>query len=364
MSLIELQGVVQRYREERSGIDHAALRADELCVAPGEILMVVGPNGCGKSTLLSTLAFLKRPDEGRILFEGRDPWAEGDALDIRRQCPMLLQESVLFSTNVLENVAKGLRFRGVPRAAARQRALEALELVDMEPLSHRRHDELSGGERRRVAVAQILALRSRVIVLDEPTASLDRDSERLIERLIEYVNREHGTTVVMASHVYRQAVTIATRIVTLIEGTLIEAHLDNVYSGDVTRTGRRHSFRTAAGWELTVEPDMLADDLRRHPVRTRAQLAIPSAAVRLQKPGEPPGPLSGTVDAVRQRGDRCRIRIQLDDGPRIHALVSMAFYRDRGLGLTRRVTMRLTPGSVWLLPPAGARVASEWERRS
>jgi len=131
MSFLRLENVIQQYREQRTGLEFEALRVHELSVEAGEIVTVVGPNGSGKSTLLEILACLIRPSSGRVLFNDSDIWAHGKALWARRQCPMLLQKTVLFSTSVLKNVTFGLRVRGVARAEAVQRAEAALELVGM-----------------------------------------------------------------------------------------------------------------------------------------------------------------------------------------------------------------------------------------
>jgi len=117
-----LENVVRSYRESATGQRVEALRVPDLEVRAGEILGVVGPNGSGKSTLLETMAFLHRPDSGRLLLDGVEVWATGRTLAARRRCPVLLQRTVLLRANVLENVMYGLRLRGVGQAQARARA--------------------------------------------------------------------------------------------------------------------------------------------------------------------------------------------------------------------------------------------------
>ena len=106
-----------------------ALHVPRLEVEAGEIVAVAGPNGSGKSTLLETMAFLQRPDEGRVLLDGRDVWAEGKALTARRRCPILLQRTVLFRRTLLQNVAYGLQVRGLGRPESLRRARAMLEEV-------------------------------------------------------------------------------------------------------------------------------------------------------------------------------------------------------------------------------------------
>ena len=221
MSLFRLENVVHTYRQRGTARNFEALRVQELSIERGEVLTVLGPNGSGKSTLLELAAFLQRPGSGRVLLDGIDPWQTGGELAARRRCPILLQQTTLFATSVLKNVMLPLQIHGLNRAEARKRASEAIELVRLSDLLRRRHNEMSVGQKRRVALARVLALRSPVVLLDEPTASLDLESERLIETIIRDINRERGTTVIMASHNHSQAVELSTRIVTLVAGRLI-----------------------------------------------------------------------------------------------------------------------------------------------
>jgi ABC-type sulfate/molybdate transport systems ATPase subunit len=216
----QLEDVVRRHRASRSGEAIEALRAPRLEVAPHEIVAVVGPNGSGKSTLLETMAFLSRPDEGRVLLDGRDVWAEGESLASRRRCPMLLQRAVLFKTTVLKNVMYGLRVRGQSRAEARRKAERVLRLVRLDKLANRTNRELSGGERQRVALARLLAIEPETLLLDEPTAHVDRFNAQLIERTIQELHENSGMTVILASHDLRQAQALASRVVTLLDGKL------------------------------------------------------------------------------------------------------------------------------------------------
>ncbi|MBM4090449.1 MAG: ATP-binding cassette domain-containing protein [Planctomycetes bacterium] len=222
-----LENVVRRFRQLPSGNTVEVLRVPQLEVQPGEIVAVVGPNGSGKSTLLETMAFLQMPDEGRILLDGCDVWAAGDSVSARRRCPMLLQRTVLFQTSVIRNVLYGLRVRGVGRARALPMATEILRRLRLEGLAHRGHRELSGGERQRVALARLLVLRPDVLVLDEPTAHVDRANAELIDGALRELHRSTNVTVILASHDARQAQGLAHRIVTLDEGRLLADTTDD-----------------------------------------------------------------------------------------------------------------------------------------
>ena len=217
-----LDEVVRRYEGLRGGGSVEALRVPRLEVEAGEALAVVGANGSGKSTLLETMAFLHRPEQGRVLFDGRDVWEEGGALEARRRCPILLQKTVLFKRTVLENVMYGLRVRGLGAREARGRAEAVLRQVGLEGLAERGHRELSGGERQRAALARVLALEPDVLLLDEPTAQIDQDNARSIEKVIGGLRKRRQTTVILASHDLHQARRLADRVVRLERGQLVE----------------------------------------------------------------------------------------------------------------------------------------------
>jgi len=216
-----LEGVVRRYRESRTGRMIEALRVPDLSIAAGEIVAIVGPNGSGKSTLLETMAFLVRPEEGRVRLDGCDVWETGQVLAARRRCPMLLQRTVLFQMSVRNNVAYGLRLRGADAAQTRRRTTEVLRLLELEHLADRGPRELSGGECQRVALARTLALEPEVLLLDEPTAHVDQASERVVGEALRELHARLGTTVILASHRDRQTTAWTTRVLTLVDGRVV-----------------------------------------------------------------------------------------------------------------------------------------------
>jgi tungstate transport system ATP-binding protein len=352
MSLLQLENVVQRYRERRTGREFEALRVHELAVEAGEVLAVVGPNGSGKSTLLEALAFLVRPSSGRALLDGVDAWREGKALWARRRVPMLLQRTYLFAGSVLDNVLYGLHVRGVGRTESKSCAENALQTVGLGELAHRRHSELSGGERRRVALARLLAVDSPVIVLDEPTAGLDRGSEKLIEDLIGQINRERGTTVIMSSHNFRQAVELSTRMVSLIDGKLMPVSLDNLLFGVMRRTAQGLEFRERGGWVQVFTPAQMAVDAWEGvgPVEGPVKLAIASGSIRVApaSPKEASG-LIGEIDVLRRRRGVCRVGVKLHDGPHLHAELPLEAFAALDLRLGATVALQVGAGAVRVL---------------
>ncbi len=194
------------------------LDVDRLEIGPQTITGVVGPNGSGKSTLMRILAFVEAPAAGRIVFQGAP--REEVSLAARRQVTMLGQEPYLLKRSVRGNVAYGLKVRGIhdTRAAVDQ----ALEQVGLDPQSfaHRSWRELSGGEAQRVALAARLVLQPRVLLLDEPTASVDRESSALIRRAAMEARSRWGATLIVISHQLEWLHQVADRILTMNYGQL------------------------------------------------------------------------------------------------------------------------------------------------
>ena len=350
MPRYQLMHVVRRYRSLRTGQAIEALHVPDLQVEEGEVLAVVGPNGSGKSTLLETMAFLQRPDEGRILLDGRDVWAEGQSLAARRRCPMLLQRNVLFKTSVLGNVLYGLRVRGICRAEARRRAEQSLKLVHLDRLAHRLYRELSGGERQRVALARLLVLEPDILLLDEPTAHVDRENARLIEETVRLLHATRTITVILAGHSIQQAHALATRMVTLIDGRLFDGLIDNLFSGSLCREDGRLAFRTVGGLCLPLAGSVvLAANGSNIDSSCGTAVRIAIDPERLVVQPRAPGresQLAGRVDAVRQHGSHCRLTVRLTTGQTLSASVAQADYRRLELNVGDEVNLELADHSV------------------
>lgn len=186
-NLYEARNLVQRYNGRE------ALNMQYLAIEEGEAVFLTGPNGCGKSTLLRLLAFLERPAEGVLRYAGG---AEG-----RKEATLLLQDPYLLHMSVFNNVALGLKFRNQTGELRQvfERCMQAAGFDDPWNFADRGPRELSGGERQRVALASRLALRPRVLLLDEPTANVDAASARAIALAVRNSTAE-GMTVVCATH--------------------------------------------------------------------------------------------------------------------------------------------------------------------
>lgn len=195
-----------------------AVRGIDLESNAGSFTALLGPSGCGKSTLLALIAGLERPDSGTLTLDG------ADLLGVkaeRRPIGLVFQKPLLFpNLTVADNVAFGLRMTRTPRRIARVRAEELLEKVDLAGLGARRVGQLSGGQEQRVALARALALRPRLLLLDEPFSQLDPQLRSRMRDLVRELASEEKTTTLFVTHDLDEAVEVADDIVLMLEGSI------------------------------------------------------------------------------------------------------------------------------------------------
>jgi ABC-type nitrate/sulfonate/bicarbonate transport system ATPase subunit len=199
--------------------EHRALDHVDLTIESGSLTALVGPTGCGKTTLLELIAGLQNPSRGHISIDGQDVAAP------RPDTILIFQHHNLFDwLTVRDNVAFGLRNRGLSRAESRRRAIEQLERVGLAAFADRVPGELSGGMRQRVALARALVLAPKVLLMDEPFGSLDQQTRRIMQRYLLSTWRESRATIVLVTHDLDEALRLADRVVLLsaAPGRLVE----------------------------------------------------------------------------------------------------------------------------------------------
>lgn len=201
-----------------------SLGIHEMCfsVRKGEIVALCGSNGSGKSTLIEHLNGLLVPACGRVVVNGSEVGA-GDRKNLWKTVGVVFQrsEDQLFAPTVLDDVMFGLRNLGLSGEDARQRALETLALLGAAELAQRMPNYLSGGQKRLVAIAGVLAMRPGVIALDEPTSDLDPRHTVLIEQVIRSIREKYGISVVLATHDLDLAARVADRVCIIHGGSII-----------------------------------------------------------------------------------------------------------------------------------------------
>jgi len=315
--------------------DSFLLDIEKLNIEKGSSLGLVGPNGCGKSTLLKILAFLVQPDEGIIYFDGEKISGNGSAL--KKDVTILLQEPYLLKRSVFENVAYGLKVRGEKRNLTKS-VDRALRLVGLPPgkFAGRRWFELSGGEAQRVALAARLILNPKVLILDEPTASVDQESAELIKDAIDYAKREYGTSLVIASHDLFWLNGVADDIERIYNGRMVGHETGNLISGPWRRDSDGLWKKTLSGGERisAVKPPH-ADAV--------AMLSPSDIMLSTERP-------EGISAQNVLKGSITQLAVENDSG-KVLVTVNVA-----GLSLVSRVTekavrnLNLLPGAdVWVL---------------
>jgi molybdopterin-binding protein len=192
-----------------------------LKLSEGEIFALLGPNGSGKSTILRMLAFIENPTNGEVIFQGKKVNFKNTE-KIRLESTLVFQKTTLFSASVYNNIAYGLKLRKVPKETRDKEVKKALELVKLSGFEKRNAKKLSGGEQQRVAIARALVLKTKLLLLDEPTANLDPKNAGIVEEVIETVNRQNNTTIVIATHNMFQAKKLPHRIALMDEGKITE----------------------------------------------------------------------------------------------------------------------------------------------
>ena len=224
--LYAIRGLTHVYRGK------PVLSIDRLDLPRGGIIGVIGPNGSGKSTFLRLAGFVERPTAGEVLFDGKP--AGPFAPEVRNRVTLLPQEPFLMKRTVLNNVAYGLRIRKANDHLA-DRVDKALSYVglDGKDFAQRPSYALSGGEAQRVALAARLILKPEVLLMDEPTASIDALSAQLIKDAVLKARRDWGTTLIVASHDWQWLYGICDTVFHLLKGRFLGTGRENVLFGPV-----------------------------------------------------------------------------------------------------------------------------------
>jgi putative spermidine/putrescine transport system ATP-binding protein len=309
-----------------------ALDGLDLTMAPGELVALLGPSGCGKTTALRLVAGLEEADGGRVFVGGDDVTRQPAN---RRDMGMVFQAYSLFPhLTAVQNVAFGLRLRKLGAAERLSRAREMLDLVGLSAQAERYAHEMSGGQQQRVALARALAIRPRVLLLDEPLSALDAKVRAQLRDEIRRVQLEVGTTTLFVTHDQEEALAIADRV-----GVMSDGRLEQL-GAPIEVYHRPSSPFVAEFVGLTNRLPATVSGGSADVLGVRLPLVDPSApdgpAVALVRP-EAVTPSGGVPDD--------------EDGPLVGQVIATAF-----LGATSRITVDLGAAGTVLaqLPTADA----------
>ena len=219
---IKLENISYQYRDSSR---RKALSNVSLEIKPGEFIGIAGHTGSGKSTLIQHLNGLLKPDEGKVLFDGSDIYQEGYSLkELRGKVGLSFQypEHQLFEVTVFDDVCFGPKNLGLSQEEVKERAREALQMVGMDEKYYEKSPfELSGGQKRRVAIAGILAMHPQYFILDEPTAGLDPIGRDKILELLKRLHENQGITIILVSHSMEEIANYVDRILVMDQGCLL-----------------------------------------------------------------------------------------------------------------------------------------------
>lgn len=190
----------------------------DLSIKDKEFITLLGPSGCGKTTTLRIIAGFLEPDEGELIFEGRDI---SGVPAYKRQVNTIFQRYALFPhLNVYDNIAFGMRIKKISEDEIKKSVKEMLSLVNLEGFEKRRINTLSGGQQQRVAIARAIANKPKVLLLDEPLAALDLKLRKDMQKELRNIQRQLGITFVFVTHDQEEALTLSDRVVVMDKGKI------------------------------------------------------------------------------------------------------------------------------------------------
>ena len=287
-----------------------ALEPTTLHIESGETVVFLGPSGCGKTTMLRIIAGLETPDAG-----GRVRFGDEDVTDTpieQRNVGMVFQSYALFpNMNVAENIGYGLKIRGVGTAERARRIAELVELTGIEGLEGRSIDQLSGGQRQRVALARAVAVRPRVLLLDEPLTALDALLRERLRGELNSLLRALGITSVYVTHDQAEAMTLGDRIVVMRKGAIAQIGTPR----DIYFSPANRYVAEFVGAANVVEAECRDGGLILPGGTLPVAGATPGPSIAMIRPeswsivAAHAAPLTGRVDTVIFVGDRQRVSV-------------------------------------------------------
>jgi molybdopterin-binding protein len=362
-SFLRVEGLQHAY-EGRQVLDVGRLELGE-----GEILAIVGPNGSGKSTLLRILNLLEEPTAGELTFWSGvrlSTMTRQEKKELSGQMAMIFQEPLLFKRTVRANVAYGLKMHRVAKEERNWKVQEILERLDIEELAERDAMTLSGGEAQKVTLGRALVLEPRLLLMDEPLASLDVPARKSLRADISRLVKEMGVTAVYVTHDYHEVLEIADRLAVLLDGELQQVGkptevfgrpategvaeflgAENLLEGEVSACRQGMADLDIAGIRIEA--------LCEEPPGARVKVLIhPEEVVLLAGSGDAGSArnrLPARVSDVKALG--ALVKVDLDCGFPLIAYITLASREEMGIEPGSRVTAMIKATSIHIMPYVG-----------
>ena len=331
--LYELKNLIKTYDKR------TVLNLERLSLEKNKILGLLGPNGAGKTTLLEILAFLIRPSAGDVWFKKEMVnFTNGKLMDLRRKVVLIQQQPLLFTTTVFKNVEYPLKIRKTPKAKRERIVKELLDLVGMGMFTHASAHKLSGGETHRVAIAQALACFPEVILMDEPTASVDVENQINIERIIKEINRKKGISVIFTTHDMIQASRLADETLFLYEGKVAQSIYENIFSGQIEVDSKGYKYCVLnSGLKLRVSSQKVGS----------IRISIDPKAVKLNQKESSPSTYNSFKGTLIQLADeQTMVRALVDMGIPMSVLIPKEVFKSLHLDLGEEVRLYCPKDSI------------------
>ncbi len=314
-----------------------------LAIESGKIYGLLGANGAGKTTLLNILAFLDLPTSGSIEFAGRAVRLSAPGIQsLRRQVVLVDQHPVLFSGTVYTNIEFGLKIRKIDRSRRVRIIDEVLEMVDLVSLKQQPVHGLSGGEIQRIALARALALSPRVLLCDEPTASVDVENQAAVAAILREINSHRNISIIFTTHDRLQATALAHETLVLEHGSLVRTAYENVFT--CTLEGHKNNqvlYRLQGSVDLLLSStgNVLA-------VRKKRVFIDPEKIILLEdNPGmDRFGILRGRV--VQLMAEENYVRMVVDAGVLLTVLLEVHRYHDRAPAIGDQVFLQVAADAI------------------
>jgi spermidine/putrescine transport system ATP-binding protein len=324
---VELRKVFKVYKGE------TAVRGIDLNIGQGEFFSILGPSGCGKTTTLRLIAGFEEPTAGEILIRGRSMI---NVPPYRRPVNTVFQSYALFGhMTVWDNVAFGLRIKGLSKSETQERVGKALHLVKMETYAQRFPSQLSGGQQQRVALARALVNRPTVVLLDEPLGALDLKLRKEMQMELSNLHQELGVTFVMVTHDQEEALSLSDRIAVMNEGRIEQVGTPsqiyespqtpfvadfigdtNLFEGEVVGFDRTLlRIMTAQGLQILAKPLLEGNnaDLRQVVVSVRPE----KIHLSLDQPSNGTNCFAGRLKNLMYLGTHVHCLVELDSGDQV-----------------------------------------------